>query len=72
MRFRELLDIFEKLPAALVIAAAYGLVSFVGWCDYKMGYELSVAVFYLIPVSLITWRVGARSGLLMVMVSTVA
>jgi K+-sensing histidine kinase KdpD len=43
----------------LVILAA------IGWFDYVTGYELHVFAFYFLPVWLIGWRVGLRSGVYM-------
>jgi signal transduction histidine kinase len=47
--------LFAILTALLALA--------VGWVDYSTGEELSVSVLYLIPVSLCTWRLGRRWGL---------
>lgn len=37
----------------------------IGWFDYATGYELHVFAFYFLPVWLIGWRVGLRSGVYM-------
>jgi diguanylate cyclase (GGDEF)-like protein len=40
------------------------LVSGIGYVDYVTGYEISVSIYYLIPVGLISWYVGAGAGVL--------
>ena len=34
----------------------------VGLLDYPTGYELSFALFYLLPIALVTWFTSARLG----------
>ncbi len=34
----------------------------IGWFDYATGYDLHVFAFYFLPVWLVAWRVGLRSG----------
>ncbi len=56
--------------ASVPVAAAALLVLAVGWVDYVTGAELSVSILYLVPVSVITWRVGKRYGLATALAST--
>jgi signal transduction histidine kinase/CheY-like chemotaxis protein/HPt (histidine-containing phosphotransfer) domain-containing protein len=44
----------------------------VGWVDYVTGEEISFSIFYLIPVSLVAWQVGARCGVLISLLSGTA
>ncbi len=48
-------------PSAL--AVGFSLVLAIGAVDYVTGYELSLSVFYLVPVSLLAWTAGRWSGL---------
>jgi len=48
------------------------LVLLLGWVDYITGYELSFALFYLIPISLVAWFGGRRLGLLISTASALA
>ena len=41
---------------ALFVAFLIGIV------DYKTGYELSLSIFYLLPITLIVWFVGRKAG----------
>ncbi|HUI69288.1 MAG TPA: GGDEF domain-containing protein [Spirochaetia bacterium] len=46
---------------ALIVG--FCLILIVGGADYATGYELSLSIFYLIPVSLLAWTTGKWSGL---------
>jgi diguanylate cyclase (GGDEF)-like protein len=41
----------------------FSLVPLLGLIDYLTGYEVSFSLFYLAPISLITWFIGKRWGL---------
>jgi signal transduction histidine kinase len=41
------------------------LLAAIGYCDYATGIEYGFGLFYLVPVALMTWHVGRKSGLLM-------
>jgi hypothetical protein len=48
---------------ALIILGA------IGWFDYATGYDLHVFAFYFLPVWLIGWHVGLRSGVYMALLA---
>src|SRR4029077_5748891 len=54
-----------------VSAASLILVGVVGYLDYVTGYERSLSLFYLIPISLATWFGGLIFGLVMALLSVV-
>src|SRR6185369_16523360 len=41
----------------MLVAAGFG------WADYITGPDFSFAVFYMLPVCLVTWQVGVGAGL---------
>jgi signal transduction histidine kinase len=47
------------------------LVVVIGYTDFATGYERSLSLFYLLPISLATWYVGLRFGLFMGLLSVV-
>ncbi len=51
----------REIPPAAVTALTFILVIVIGWFDYKTG-DFSLALFYLVPVSLATWYGGCASG----------
>ena len=53
----------SRLPRAVHAAAALALVLAVGAVDYRTGAELSVSLFYALPIFVASWFVGRRSGL---------
>jgi len=48
---------------AFVVVLALILVVALGIIDYLTGPELAFSIFYLLPISLAAWRVGARAGI---------
>ncbi len=55
----------------LLTILGFALVGFVGFLDYKTGYELSFAAFYLFPIALVAWTVGRNIGFLLSVVSAI-
>ncbi|WP_291994860.1 ATP-binding protein [Candidatus Accumulibacter sp. ACC003] len=58
-------------PAA-TIALTLALVVLVAALDYATGYELRLAILYLIPIAFATWAGGTRAGVVIVAVSTLS
>ncbi len=69
---RTALRKLEQAPSAFILLLGYALLFLVWWADYKLGYQLSVSLFYLLPIVLVTWGVGKKNGLLIVFISTLA
>ena len=46
----------------LVALASIAMVALIGVADFITGYEIRLAILYLIPIALATWRIGARAG----------
>ena len=58
-----------SLPPIFVIVSGIGLVALVGWLDYRTGPDLSLAVFYVIPVALIGWYADKRRAIVISCIS---
>lgn len=58
-----------RAGAALSLAASLALVAVVAVVDYVTGYQVRLAILYLVPIAWSTWRMGAAGGAL---VSSVA
>jgi diguanylate cyclase (GGDEF)-like protein len=56
------LSFLEKQNKLLLIVLGFALIAAIGWIDFLTGYEFSISVFYVIPISLITWTKGRRLG----------
>jgi signal transduction histidine kinase len=52
-------------------AVSLVLVCIIGYIDYRTGYERSLSLFYLVPISLGTWFVGLFFGLFLATLSVV-
>jgi len=61
---------FTFSRTALVVGCLF-LVGIVGYIDYLTGYERSLLLFYLLPISLATWFGSLILGLAIVIVSVV-
>lgn len=59
----DVLDRLRKQPRALILIEATLLVLIIGAIDFKTGYEVSVYVFYSIPILLVVWLIGRNEGL---------
>ena len=62
MLYGELRD--RPAAAAGMIAACFALVAAIAFADYLTGYEIRLAILYLVPIALATWLVGAAIGAL--------
>jgi K+-sensing histidine kinase KdpD len=54
-----------KQPKALVVAEGLALTGLVATVDYFTSWEVSLALFYLLPISLVTWGAGRWAGILL-------
>ena len=64
------LDYFAKKSPQLIWTIALLLNLIIGVIDYLTGYEIRVEVFYLIPISLLSWVVNRNAGIIMSVIST--
>ena len=60
----------EKLNKPFVIAVGFALIGVLGFIDFLTGYEFAFSLFYLIPISLVTWLTGWRLGIVASFFST--
>ena len=61
----------EKVSRPVWVGLGVVLLAGVAVLDYRTGTQFSFSVFYLLPISLITWAVSARAGLAMVFLSDI-
>jgi len=62
---RPLLSALMHLSPERAIPLAFALVAVTGVADYLTGYEVHLAILYLLPIVLATWNCGRGWGLLM-------
>jgi len=64
MRQRGVFRILEFIPQQLAIPLGVVLLAIIGHLDYLNGYHMSLSLFYLIPIYLVTARTGRRNGII--------
>jgi diguanylate cyclase (GGDEF)-like protein len=62
----------ERQNKPLLLLTGFLLIAVIGILDYLTGYEFAFSVFYVLPISLVTWRAGRRIGLLASLMSAIA
>jgi hypothetical protein len=67
----NILDWFGSLPKRYHIILGLLVTMAIGYVDYVTGYELRMELFYLLPISYVTWFVGQRTGILFSVLSIV-
>ena len=60
----NLTGFFNKKSRRFSIILGFILIGIVGYVDYVTGREVSFAIFYLLPIGLITWYTGRQPGML--------
>lgn len=60
----SLIEYLDKWSKPFVLALGLLLISLIGIIDYFTGVELSLSIFYLIPVALVAWYVNAWVGVI--------
>ena len=58
--------------SALLVAVCLGLVLLVAIADYLTGYDIRLAILYLVPIALATWKLGAKAGIAIAVVAVVS
>ena len=67
----RILQYLERQPKALLWLEAIALVLLVGFVDYRMGYEVSVVLFYSLPILLMVWCGDKMSGVFVALLSAI-
>lgn len=67
----NLLENLERQSKPLIILLGFLLVFVVGICDFLSGYEIAFSLFYVIPISLVTWFTGRSPGMIVSLVSAI-
>lgn len=62
---------FEQQNKAFLISVGFILIVVIGFVDYKTGYEYGFSIFYVLPISLITWLANQGFGSMASIVSAV-
>jgi signal transduction histidine kinase len=75
-RHRRLLlraeDFFGRRPPIVVLLMGVVTIAAVGFLDHVTGPTVSVSLFYLVPIGIVTWNLGRWLGLLAVVLAGAA
>jgi len=69
MRVNEYFKKQSSRPLVIIIGLI--LVFLIGIADYVTGEELSISIFYLLPILFVTWFVNTKAGFIISVVSTI-
>ncbi len=61
----------NKQGQTSIISAGLMLTAVIGILDFLTGYEISLSMFYLVPLWLVAWYAGRSSGLIVAILSAV-
>jgi diguanylate cyclase (GGDEF)-like protein len=53
----------QRKPSYVLVLAGFVLTGLIGIVDFLTGYELSFSLFYVLPVTIVTWFTSQRLGL---------
>lgn len=59
----NILASLEQQSKPFLVFTGLILIGIIGFIDYLTGYEIAFSVFYVIPISLFTWFINQRLGL---------
>jgi len=63
--------LLKKQPWMAIVAEAFLMVLLIGYLDYVTGYEISLFVFYCLPIVFAVWYGDRNSGVLVAVLSTI-
>jgi diguanylate cyclase (GGDEF)-like protein len=64
-RLKEIFETIEKGSPLLWTITGLAIIGLLGIFDYLTGNEITLSLFYLIPIVLVTWAAGNKTGLFM-------
>ena len=65
----RVLEGIQQAPPALVFGASAAVAAAIGFVDFLIGQELSLSLFYLVPVAFVAWFLGRGPGALMIILA---
>jgi diguanylate cyclase (GGDEF)-like protein len=68
----NLAEFLDRQPKPFLFGLGVSFVIFLGIIDYVTGKEIAFSVFYLLPISMVTWFLGKRIGALVSAASAIS
>ena len=69
---KRLLESLGGLPSDLILAVSFLLVGLIAFVSYEVHVEVRFSFFYLVPISLGSWFVSRRAGILLALLSALS
>lgn len=60
----------SRQTKSFIINMALAALCLIGFIDYVTGYEFAFSLFYLLPITLVSWSVNRKAGLLLSLLSS--
>ena len=54
------------------LSIGVGVIGIICLIDYLSGNEISLSLFYIIPIAIVTWKTNQRSGIILALISAIA
>lgn len=67
----NLLANLEKRSRPFMILLGFAIIGAIGLSDFLTGYEFAFSLFYVIPITLVTWLMGRRLGIMASLTSAI-
>jgi two-component system cell cycle sensor histidine kinase/response regulator CckA len=64
------INMLESMPKKLLVTLTLIIAILIGFIDYITGWQISLSLFYLIPISVAAWCAGGRAGTIIVIFCT--
>ena len=64
-QMNKVLEFLDKQSKSFLLVSGSVFLLFIGFIDYVTGFDISLSIFYLIPISMVSWYVGKWQGILM-------
>lgn len=59
-----IVNFLNRLPPKLILGFSLVLIGLIGAIDYVIKIDIALSIFYLLPITLISWYVGKSGKLL--------
>lgn len=60
----KIINYLAKLPILSIVALSLALIIIIGIIDYLIVIDISLSIFYLIPITILTWLVNQKAGII--------
>ena len=62
---------FSNASSITLLLSNILLILFIGFVDYYTGYDFSFSIFYMLPISIVSWYGGEKAGIIASIISAI-